>query len=291
MNIKNRCYTVAVCKTKEKNSNFKLEKFQIIKNGWNYWVADPFPVEVNGKLYIFGEIYEYSNLKGSIGYTMLTEHGFTKWKTVIKEDYHLSFPNIFYLDSDMYMCPESQAGSVLSIYKCICFPDKWIKEKNIAENVRLTDTIFFEKNSEKYGISCEWKNLNNHLLKLFKIENDRIIFSDAKLNTLDSYYSRPAGKIFYDDILEKKLMVSQICKPKYGSGLIFKEFDLQFPYYKEKECYRVYPTEILSNKKTRWDGMHTFNTSENYIVIDLIWSRFNIIEKFYRLINRLKMKK
>ncbi len=114
MNIKNRSYIVAVGEKKSNRKDINKLKFRTIKNGWNYWVADPFPVEVEGKLYIFGEMYEWTTLKGSICYTELTENGFTKWKKIIEEPYHLSFPNIFKIKNEFYMCPESQGGALCS---------------------------------------------------------------------------------------------------------------------------------------------------------------------------------
>lgn len=287
MGLKNRCYTVAVCKKKSNGNDIDQLNFSIIKNGWNYWVADPFPIEVDGKLYIFGEMYEYSTLKGAICYSELTDKGFTKWKKIIEEPYHLSFPNIFVMDNNYYMCPESQAGNVLQLYKCIRFPDLWEKDVIVKNGIKLVDTIFYKKNNTIYGFSCRWNSLKEHNMVLFKISDGSIVFSDKKLETLDFFYSRPAGNVIHDEVNKKNIMVSQICKPLYGSGLIFKEFELDFPFYKEKRIKEVFPSDVKCDVKKNWDGMHTFNVSDNYTVIDLVWSRFSIVEKMYRLFNKI----
>jgi len=290
MGLKNRCYAVAVCKTDSIDSDLKNKKFRLVKNGIDFWAADPFPIEIEGTLYIFGELYEYKTLKGVIGYTKLTDNGFAPWKKIIEEPYHLSFPNIFRMDGQLYMCPESGAGNVLMLYRCEKFPDVWVKDRIIADNVQLTDTVFVEKNGERYGIACDWKSLKNHTLKLFRVDDDGITFSDKEPELLEQSMSRPGGKVFFDEREEKYLLPAQICRPKYGSGLIFKEISLDFPLYSETEIKRVYPADITCDIKKKWDGMHTFNVSQNYIVIDMIWSRFNIIEKIYRLLNKIGKK-
>lgn len=282
-----REYIVAVARRNGKQDIRELS-FHVIRNGLNYWAADPFPIEIEGILYIFGEIYEYSKLKGSIGYTKLEDGNFTPWKIVIEENYHLSFPNLMYINGVLYMCPEACASEQLYYYRCVSFPNQWVKDKILIDNVNFSDTIFYEKNNDKYGFTCVWETNDNHSFKMFKIENDNIVLSERKLDTLDFYLTRPAGKIFKENNSERDLMVSQICKPVYGSGLIIKDFEVNWPFYKEHELYRIYPNDIKCNKKYRYVGMHTLNYTENYVVIDLIWNRLNLIEKFFRGFHRIK---
>lgn len=282
-----REYIVAFAEHNGEQDIRKL-KFKIIKNGLNYWVADPFPIEVNGDLYIFGEVYEYSKLKGSIGYTKLENKKFSPWKVVIEEDYHLSFPFLFYESGQLYMCPEACASKQLYYYRCVSFPDKWVKDKILAENVNFSDTIFYERDNVKYGFTCEWETNDNHNMRFFKIENDSLIISNAKLNTLEFYLTRPAGKIVKNRDSNKDLMISQICKPTYGSGLIIKDFNIEWPIYSEHELFRIYPDNITCDKTKKYVGMHTLNYSEHYVVIDLIWNRLSPIEKLFRGVHKIK---
>lgn len=290
--FKNREYAVAVAKINKHTHKIKGIKFKTINNGINYWVADPFPIEKDGKLFIFGEIYEYTKLKGSIAYTQLTDSGFTKWKKIIEEPYHLSFPNIFYIGDNLYMCPESHESRQLYLYKCEKFPHKWKKDKILANNGNFNDTVFLKYDNELLGFTCEWKDINNHQFKIFKLTGDIIeFFNPSNIKTLDYYLTRPAGKIFFDEIENRNIMVSQICNPIYGSGLIFKSFNINFPYYEEYEISRIYPADINCDLNKPFDGIHTFNMSDNYVVVDLIWSRFNFIEKMSRLIHKLVRRK
>lgn len=288
--LKNRSYAVGYAHY-DNNLGYdpRNYKFTMIPNGLNYWVADPFPIEVNGELYIFGEMYEYSSLKGSICYSKKTENGFGKWVKIIEEPYHLSFPYIFQRNGCYYICPEARQSKQLYLYRCLSFPDVWERERTICEDFDYVDTVFVNANKDIIGLTCKWKNLNEHSLKMFMFneDKDKIEFSMDKLNTLEFYFTRPAGKVFNTSD-NKMILVSQICKPLYGSGLIFKRIQVDFPKYSEMELFKVYPNEISSNIHRRIDGIHTYNYSPNYIVIDLLWSRFNICEKAYRIKHKFR---
>ena len=284
----NREYCVAVCRTDEINCQLQDKDFKVIRNGFKYWAADPFPVEVNGSLYVFAEIFQYSKVKGSIGYTKRTKEGFTKWKIIIDEPFHLSFPNIFCLGHTFYMCPEAHESGSVYLYRCIEFPEKWVKDQILFKSDEAVDTIFIKEDDEVYGMTCIWNGMDRHTLKIFKIEGENCEFSDQELKMLPYYMSRPAGKIFYDKTLDENFVVSQICKPKYGSGLVFKKYSLNWPDYSEEEYKRILPDEIKCDLKRRYDGAHTVNTTEHYIVIDLAWSRINFFEKACRIVNKIK---
>ena len=82
MKLKNREYAVAVARIEKHTHDIKNITFKTIPNSYTYWVADPFPFEKDGKLYIFGEMYDYFSLKGSTAYTALINCNFPKWKQI-----------------------------------------------------------------------------------------------------------------------------------------------------------------------------------------------------------------
>lgn len=284
MKLMTREYAVAVARRTD--SDIRKLDFVRIRNDRSFWVADPFPIEIGGELYIFGEVFEYAKDKGSIGYTRLVQGEFLPWQIVIEEDYHMSFPNLFYNDGVLYMCPEAHQSEELYLYRCLSFPDKWVKDKVLIEQGNFSDTIFLRAEEGDYGFTCIWESIDKHDFQIFKINHDGCEFSKGNIDTLDFYLTRPAGKVFRDD--GKQIMVSQICKPLYGSGLIFKEFYINWPDYTEKEMFRIYPKDIRCNKRANYIGVHTHNVSDNYVVIDLIWNRFSLSEKIYHFRKRLR---
>lgn len=112
--------------------------FKAIRNNWRYWVADPFVFEYDGETYIFAELFDYLRRRGVIGYSKLGSNGnFSRWKEIIVEPYHMSYPQIFEYDGEIYIVPETGSGRTLDMYRAVDFPDKWEKSVNLAKDVVL----------------------------------------------------------------------------------------------------------------------------------------------------------
>ena len=281
-----REYAIAVGKNIDYN-NLDQQIFTVIKNGINYWVADPFPIELDGTLYIFGEIFEYSKNKGSIGYTKLESGKFTPWKIVIREEYHLSFPNLIYINDQLYMCPEANESDSIYLYKCTKFPERWERDRVLVDMGKYVDTIFYEQDGDVFGITYRLSDEGNKL-KLFKLDDCETSFSDIKIGNADPDYTRPAGKIFYDNKDKCYLFPSQIGVPVYGSGIVINKFSIDWPNMEIKPIKMIYPDDLKYTKKRKYSGVHTLNFTENYVVIDMKWYGFNIINIFFKLIRKIK---
>lgn len=281
-------YTVAVMK--EQNLDIKNIKgtFHVLKNGLTFWTADPFPIEIHGELYIFAEMWRYRYLKGCIGYSKLTENGFTKWKPVIEEPFHLSYPNIFVENGKIYMCPESNEAEEIFLYECMEFPEQWKKVKVLNSGEKYCDSTFYNSGKDTFGFTYQLTVNSENILKFFKIENEEIQMSKGNILTLGNEMIRPGGKILKSKNAERDLRVIQLGIPSYGSGLIFTEFYIDWPNFEEKEVLILYPNDLKYDKNKRYTGMHTFNRTESYIVIDLKWNRINLLELFFKTIRRFK---
>ena len=284
-NLKKREYIVAVREDAQPGIASLNKEFKIIKNRLNSWAADPFPFEYKGELYIFAELYQYSNRKGSIGYTKKTKNGFSPWKIIISEPYHLSFPNTFERNGRIYMCPEAHESGQLYLYQCVDFPDKWVKCAPIAKG-DFNDTIFYSKSEMLYALTYHFQK-QDHRYGIYQL-TDNTLIPMSSVCSLSDDYCRPAGNIFYDLCEKKEVLVSQIGVPKYGSGILLKEFSVDWPLYREQVLAKKYPQDIKCDMKKEYEGIHTFNVSEHYAVIDLVWSRISVIETFYRFVRKIK---
>lgn len=280
-NLFSRVYEVGVSTKKGEGMQNIHNEFVMIKNRMFSWCADPFPIEYKGELYIFAELFKFIGSKGVIAYTKKNKEGFDKWKIVIEEPYHLSFPNIFLWNNSYYMCPEANESKKIYLYKCEKFPDVWKKSKVLVEGGRFCDTVFFNDEGNVYGITYE---LDGDL-KMFNCNNFEI--SNGKIITSSDDDNRPGGKIFYDRN-HGNIIVSQIGKPRYGSGLVFKKVNINWPNYQEEEIMRVYPSDILCDKRRKYNGIHTYNMSENYCVIDMIYNKISIVDKIFKGLKVLK---
>lgn len=283
MRLRNIQYHVAYKRKKE-------EVYTIISNNLNTWVADPFIFFYKNNLYIFGEIWKYAygkNARGVIGFTKMQNGRFTKWTEVIEEDYHLSFPNIFEYDGEVYICPESSEIGEIYLYRAVDFPYKWEKVKVLYDGgKKLVDTVFFESDSKKYGFTYEIGcNSQNGKLFLFDLNEEKIHFLDDNPISIDDASARCAGNVLFKD--GSYIRVSQDCKGEYGKGLVFSEFCLR-PKFTEKVIKTIYPKDIRIDKKLNLIGVHTYNCLDDYEVIDVKSFDFSLSRLVFRMLYRVR---
>lgn len=282
MKFINKFYTEGwnVAYKRKEETNYK-----VIKNNIDSWTADPFIFEYDGDVYIFGEVYEYEYPRGAIGYSKLINGKFSKWKIVIKEKFHLSFPYIIEENGNIYIYPESSANHEFYRYKCILFPDIWIKENVFIDNIMLCDTVFFDKNNRRYGFTYDITN-NKNQLRMFEIKNNKLKFLEDSIITDDISIARPGGKVIVQN--SEFIRVSQDCKKFYGKAINFVKFDYENGKYKENLIRKIEISEIkiLSNQKFK--GIHTYNSSKNYEVIDLKFRKIILSSIIYRVINIIR---
>ena len=266
--------------------NNKKEKFNIIKNNLLYWAADPFLFEYQNDTYIFAELYDYIHCRGTIGYCKLNENGKMRWKKIIIEDYHLSYPYITTQGNDIYIIPESGENNSLYVYKAINFPDKWEKAYMIRRKVKYGDTTPFKYKNHNYALTYDVSDNNIYKLVLLDLEDKN---NDTVVGIDEFGDRRPAGKIKFED--NYLLRPAQNCEHKYGEGIIFYKGGISAENkYFEKEILRVDPYCFKYSKDIYLDGMHTYNSINKYEVIDIKTRRFNIINLLFRFINKVGRK-
>ena len=237
-----------------------------------FW-ADPFPLKVDGKYYIFFEDYVYDLGRAHIAVVEVDENGIVSGPTeVLKLDYHLSYPFVFEWQGDYYMIPELGHGNVVNLYRAVSFPYEWRLEKTLLEIKRPLDTTVIEMdgtwwmflNLEEEGVAVNWDELHLYysesLFGPWKPHARNPIVSDVRS-------ARPAGKLFWsNDVLYRP---SQDSSLRYGyATAINKITELSPLAYNETEVVKILPD---------WDdniiGVHTLNFSEDLTVIDCLTKR------------------
>lgn len=257
--------------------------FTIIKNAKRYWAADPFVFEYNGNVYIFAELYDYVRGRGILGYCEITDGGASEWTPIIVEENHLSFPYIFQKGDNIYIMPESSASGCLYLYQAVEFPDKWEEKEMIRDHVRYADTTLLTEQERLYALTyCveDSFNLGLHLLDIKAPEKDK------KLELSNQNLRRPAGRI----LERENIRCAQNCIEDYGKGLVFYKYELKNGTYNETEVKRLYSEDVVLSTNIYRDGMHTYNFSEHYEVIDIKTRRFSIVNLFFRIYFKIKKK-
>ena len=104
-----------------------------------YMYADPFVFEYQGKTAIFVELMDYYYGWGTIGVFEINDGTISGVREIIRENNHMSFPNVFMHNGQVYMMPETYSDHNIHMYRCIDFPYKWERMDSLIENVHMVD--------------------------------------------------------------------------------------------------------------------------------------------------------
>ncbi|KMK17049.1 hypothetical protein ABW09_17675 [Pluralibacter gergoviae] len=97
------------------------------------FLADPFGLWRDGYLYLFAEAYDYRTRRGNIvAWKLDADLNVLEHRTVLDEPWHLSYPNVFEADGEIWMLPEGYKSGTLSLYRAVEFPWRWEKEPGFS---------------------------------------------------------------------------------------------------------------------------------------------------------------
>lgn len=201
---------------RDKIPQFVISESGIRKNlNYRTTVADPFIFARPDALYIFYEVQ--SNFEnGEIWASSVDESGgITHYGQVLREDFHLSFPNVFEFENSVYMIPEMGKSNELYLYQCVDFPMKWRKLKKLATG-RFFDPSIYIGEDGCYMVATVNGSLYLYYSKKLGEEFERLfeITSDKKI-------CRNAGQITFVD--GRLLRFSQKCDMYYGESVSVHE--------------------------------------------------------------------
>lgn len=228
------------------------------------------------KNYLFAEMYDRKKKKGVIGVARINNGKVGRFKVVLEENFHLSYPCVFECDQHIYMIPESSESHELWMYSSERFPYVWKKHRKLSSDCVADATPFFTENSfvlfaTKFNDAAKKQNDNLAVLDNGDTDFD-IIDNNLLLRPAGHFIKLPNGKC---------LRPSQNNTITYGGSLIFNEVQrLGIKDYRESPILQIYPNESLTDKngafvrcekKPNWtyNGIHTYNINEDYEVIDL----------------------
>ena len=241
-------------------------EFRIIKNTWRYWCADPHLFEKDGHTFVFAELYDRVLRRGVIGCCEVTDSGYTPWKIVLKMPWHLSYPQVFEYNGEVYMIPESYVGEEIAVYRAATFPTKWEKVSVLKKDYVAVDSTLLTVNGESWMQTLHFSE-NHTYFELFALEGGRL--SEIPLILAkDDPNKRPGGKPF--SYHGKLIRPAQDCTQSYGCALNFYEVTkMEREAYEETLLTKINPAQLRSDFPGTPQGIHTYNHSEKYEVIDL----------------------
>jgi hypothetical protein len=237
-----------------------------------FW-ADPFPISVNGRHYIFFEDLPFSTGKGHISVIEIDRSGNASAPVkVIENDFHMSYPFLIEDGGELYMVPETAYDNTVQIYRCEEFPYRWKRHGVLLDGAFIADATLHREDDRW------WMFANIGTPEAGADDELHIFSSDAlfgkwkahRANPVksDVRSSRPAGRLFRQG--GQLYRPGQICAPIYGSGIaLHRVTHLSEDRYSEEEERRIVPCE---RQRARGDepllGLHTINRAGDLSVTD-----------------------
>lgn len=262
------CWTVAyrLRNAEETLMENRADPFTVIKNTWRYWCADPHLIEQDGRTWVFAEQYDRILRRGMIGYCELTASGATPWKIALKMPYHLSYPHLISAGSERYMIPESYIADEIAVYRAEAFPEKWEKVRILKESFCAVDSTIFEVCGKNWIITLKFVGGQEKLI-LFPMDETGVCGEGLCIAANDPN-KRPAGNFF--TVGNRLVRPAQDCMESYGCALNFYEVtEVTETSYQETPLMKVKPSDLKSDLGRAAAGIHTYNLTETYEVIDL----------------------
>jgi hypothetical protein len=252
------------------------------------WYADPFPVEVAGKNFVFFEYMDSFKRKGTIGVVEWKQgEGFGKVRKVLEEPFHMSFPNVFMHGGKWYMLPEPVEAEQLRLYEAESFPYKWKLNRILVSDIKIVDTTITRIDEHTLLLIGNWaKQIPNvWILDMDSFELQRVDWISPKLSRM-----RCGGNSITNH--NAKYRVLQSTKKGYGTSCMFYQIDVIDLLDKEYEEHFIgeLTIEDITYKGDcgKASRVHTFNRFGHLETVDFYFKRFNPFKMIYKVVAHYK---
>jgi hypothetical protein len=192
------------------------------EEGGRKFLADPFGVWRDGRLHLIDEAYDYQTRHGVIEVIELDE-GFApvQRSVVLREPWHLSYPQVFEADGEIWMLPEAYKSGVLTLYRAAAFPHVWEPVVRLELDTPAIDATPFRHDGLWWLAYSptgpqRWKQGRLHFAFAERLTGPwRTHPGNPVRNDLSS--SRPGGTAWVEHGLPRLPM--QDCTRTYGGGI------------------------------------------------------------------------
>jgi hypothetical protein len=229
-------------------------------------LADPFPVILNGRLWIFCEEYDLGLCRGRIVYIEVLENSNpSEPRVAIELPYHVSYPYMFDHDGDVYCVPETRQAREIALYKAEEFPHKWRKVHTLVADFSGVDGTVFKHDGCWWLTSSTGGKYNALELHIWHASSPLGPWTSHAANPVkrDSASSRPAGTPFVHE--GHLYRPSQDCSETYGRAIVLNQVVRLTP----TEFEEIEAAVIMPSPKSGYpDGVHTLSAAGDLTLID-----------------------
>ena len=228
--------------------------------------ADPFPVQTEGRSYVFFEDLSHVSRVGRISVAEVSSVSLGRPHPVVTSDNHLSYPFTFHWNDTWFMMPQTDGVLGAHVYRATAFPYTWELQEHVLPDIPIVDAtveqidgIWWLFATSSPGGTRAWDSLS-----LFYGRSPLGPWTPHPHNPVkvDARSARPAGRLFFQG--GHWYRPAQDCSHRYGYGLVFNRIDaLSEGQYVETPVRRWRP-----DPATGWLAHHTFNVAGSMSVVD-----------------------
>ena len=188
--------------------------------------ADPIPIVVNGRTYIFFEDFPHATQKGIISFVEVYANGsVSPVQPVLEESWHLSYPFLLQIDGNIFMVPESSGARHVAVYRADPFPHRWVRHATLLSDVDLSDATILAHHGKlwMFGTSRDGAGSPSDTLSIYSAEKLEGPWTPHPQNPIliDPVSARPAGPCVRQG--NRLWRVTQDCSTGYGKAVALVE--------------------------------------------------------------------
>ena len=224
-----------------------------IPGQWAGFVADPFLFPVDGRWFMFFEIWNRKRQLGEIGCAVSGD--LLHWEYLglaLSEPFHLSYPHVFKAGGRFYLLPETKQAGAVRLYRAREFPLTWTLERELFAGNYADPSPFFHEG--RWWIFAQ-RGLDE--LRIFHApepEGPWQRHADGPQWPGNRTYTRPAGRtIHYQNAIYRFAQDGSI---SYGNNVRMMEVNVLDPEaFLDREISR---SPFLGPGESGWNamGMH-----------------------------------
>jgi len=230
------------------------------------FLADPFPIEVDGHHFLFVEDYSHGARRGAISVSEMGPDG--EWsppRRVLERDHHLSYPFVFAHEGTIYMIPETAEAGRIELHRAVEFPHRWRLEQVLVEGLTAVDATLHVEDGFFWLFAS--------ILEPHEDAGELWLFFSPRLDTewrphpgnpivTDPGTTRPAGRLFRRN--GTLIRPGQDCARVYGEAVVLNRIDVLSPNeYRETPVDRIEPDWLPGVERT-----HTYTFDSRYECLD-----------------------
>lgn len=213
--------------------------------------ADPFLHSHCGEMWVFFEDYHAISGRGHIAASPLLNF---QPRPVLVRDWHLSYPFLLEDEGELYCVPEQHEAGDVSLYRCLEFPHRWVKEAVLLADFQGVDPTLIRHEGRYWMWVGEQRRRARDQTFLFHAPALQGPWVEHSLSPAICRpdLARPAGQPWMDGGQWHR--PAQDRRGTYGGGMVIYRVDRLNPYeYEESEVmiWRPRPSWLAYQ-----DGLH-----------------------------------